>query len=438
MPTSQPTMLRHHWRNLAVGACLVLVMLAPLPAATATIPLPAPGLPANARLALCGDSITEQRLYTAYVEAYLLACAGRPDVSVFQFGWGGENADQFRNRVGRGDLDAFMPTAVSIAYGANDGGGQPWQEWMQAMWNGRVRGVLAALAARYPASAAHTVICSPTWFQAAGDGGNAAATAASNDTLGRFRDLDLAVARERSTGFADFHQRMRDSGGAALAALGPGFRFGGSDGVHPGANGHLLMAHELLKALDCDGAIAIIACDAAGGGATASAGHTVLGAGGGMLRLSSVRWPFCTAHGGTAAADHLATILPYLPFNQELNRFTLVVRGLGAAGASITWGQETRAFSAQELESGVNLAAAFARTPFDAPFARLMTLIATKQAKERDMIKAAGDPTAPAKAWTPADVAARDALDAAVHAALVAVEHVIVIAPLRAGAATTP
>ncbi|HEX3135594.1 MAG TPA: GDSL-type esterase/lipase family protein, partial [Planctomycetota bacterium] len=146
-------------RSLVSHACrsaqtlLALTLSLPVAcAATATIPLP--GLPMNARLALCGDSITEQMRYTAYVEAYLLACAGRTDVSVFQFGWGGENADQFRNRITRGDLDAFKPTAISIAYGANDCGGQAWQNWMEPMWRGRLTSVLATLAERYPATTA--------------------------------------------------------------------------------------------------------------------------------------------------------------------------------------------------------------------------------------------------------------------------------------------
>ena len=56
-------------------------------------------------------------------------------------------------------------------------------------------------------------------------------------------------------------------------------------------------------------------------------------------------------------------------------------------------------------------------------------LTATKQELERTMIKAAGDTTAPAKGWTPADVSARNALDAAVHAAVTAVEHTITIVP---------
>ena len=49
----------------------------------------------GARVAIVGDSITEQKLYSKYMEAYLVACSGVPDVKVFQFGWGGETAGGF-------------------------------------------------------------------------------------------------------------------------------------------------------------------------------------------------------------------------------------------------------------------------------------------------------------------------------------------------------
>ena len=35
-----------------------------------------------ARVAIVGDSITEQKLYSKFLECYLLACSGVPDVKV--------------------------------------------------------------------------------------------------------------------------------------------------------------------------------------------------------------------------------------------------------------------------------------------------------------------------------------------------------------------
>lgn len=412
--------------TVAILPILLLLLAGGMPAAVATTPLNG-GLPPGTRLALCGDSITEQMLYTRYVEAYLLACAGRSDVSVFQFGWGGENADQFGSRIQRGDLDAFMPTLVSVLYGANDIGGMAWQDWMQAMWTGRVSGILGRLAARYPG--AGRVICGPTWFDLDGAGGNAVAVAAANDSLGRLRAINLGLAQANGTGFADVRERMRMVDAAAKSGLGPAYRIGGSDGVHPGANGHLIIAYEILRSLGQDGEVARIVLDMAGP-ASASAGHAVGSWSGGVAQVTSTRYPFCHAYDGSTAADRLATILPYLPFDQDLNRFILVVRHLPTASANVTWGGQMRNFSAADLEAGVNLAASFAATPFDAAFADLMRLIAAKQACERSMIKAAGDPIAPTTGWTAADVARRNALDTTVHAGVVAVTHVIRVEPL--------
>jgi hypothetical protein len=406
-----------------------------LQAAVATIPMAE--LPLHARLALIGDSITEQMRYTADIEAYLLACAGRSDVSVFQFGWGGETAATVLNRISRGDLDAFMPTAMTIAYGANDGGFQAWAGWMETMWTGRISGVLNALEARYPGSARATVICSPTLFETNREGANGASVVAANATLAHFRDLDRSMATATGRGFADVRERMRQAGEAARAALGPGYRLGGSDGVHCGPNGHLLIAYELLKAYAVSGSIAAITIDLAGT-AHASAGHTVLHAHQGSVTLSSTRYPFCASSDDSTADDRMASILPFVPFAQELNRFIVVVQHLDAQQASITWGSETHSFTRDELASGINLTATFIHTPFDHAFAAVMARITAQQVKERNMIKAAGEATAPVKGWTDADVTARNALEAAVRAAIVPVEHTIIITPIADGTTLTP
>ena len=55
------------------------------------------------RLAVVGDSITEQKIYSRYIEAYLLACTGLKDVKVFQFGWSGERAPGFVARMDKRD-----------------------------------------------------------------------------------------------------------------------------------------------------------------------------------------------------------------------------------------------------------------------------------------------------------------------------------------------
>lgn len=419
--------------KLFLGLLIILVsMLIPLPLSAQVSTIPLSRLPQNAKLALCGDSITEQRLYTKYVEAYLLACEGRKDISVFQFGWGGENADQFRNRIKRGDLDAFKPTAITFLYGANDCGGQPWDGgWMNAMWKGRINNALKNLNARYPASAKYTVICSPTYFDQRQDGTLAKHIATNNNVLSHFRDIDISIAKKSNTGFADIRQRMFETNKAAKKALGPKYRIAGTDGVHPGPNGHLIIAYEVLKSLNCQGAIATINVDLSGKTST-SEGHQVVSSAKGKVTIDSTRYPFCYNYDSSSAADRMSTILPYLPFNKDLNRFVLVVKNLKTPFAEVAWGGIKRTFSRDELMAGINLMETFSKTPFDAKFAKLLSLIEKKQTKERDMIKAAKDATAPEKGWTEADVIARNKMDEAVKKALKKVRHTISIVPVRA------
>src|SRR3954466_13277400 len=98
--------------------CLVLLVALSLPA------------PAGAHLqpgdlvAICGDSITEQKLYSLFIEDYLLMCQPKPDLRAMQFGWGGEQAAGFDHRMINQVLRS-KPTGATSCYGMNGGGYGP-------------------------------------------------------------------------------------------------------------------------------------------------------------------------------------------------------------------------------------------------------------------------------------------------------------------------
>lgn len=73
------------------------------------------------RLALCGDSITEQKMYSRAIETYLTVCAPELDISVRQYGWSGEQAPGFLARM-TNDCLRFKPTVATTCYGMNDHG----------------------------------------------------------------------------------------------------------------------------------------------------------------------------------------------------------------------------------------------------------------------------------------------------------------------------
>ncbi|MBL9151816.1 MAG: SGNH/GDSL hydrolase family protein [Verrucomicrobiales bacterium] len=352
-------------------------------AALAQAPATGPLLIENARVAVIGDSITEQKLYSKYIECYLLACTGRQDIRVFQFGWSGERADGFANRLAN-DLAVFQPTVATTCYGMNDGSYQPYNDAIGSAYEANMRRVIAGLKA---AGVQRVVVGSPGGVDPDFFTRPTLEGAVYNDNLAHLRDIAKKLAGENGLAFANVHDTMMEALPKAKAALGKGYAPFGGDGFHPAPAGQLLMAMAFLKGLGLDGNIGTVTVDlAAGGAATASDGHRVLGATGGAVELESTRWPFCF-DASPSDAGSTRSILPHCTFNQDLNRLTLVVKGLTAAKAKVSWGGETKEYTREQLEAGINLAADYTATPFDGAFKGLIDAVGAKQAYETLAIK---------------------------------------------------
>ena len=78
-----------------------------------------PALEKGDKLAICGDSITEQRMYSLIIETYLTACLPEMEITCRQYGWSGEQAGGFLNRM-TDDVLRFKPTIATTCYGMND------------------------------------------------------------------------------------------------------------------------------------------------------------------------------------------------------------------------------------------------------------------------------------------------------------------------------
>ena len=422
--------------SLALTLALGSLLLAPALFAAAQ-------LPPNARVAIIGDSITEQKLYSKFMEAYLLACTGRKDIHVMQFGWSGETASGFAARCAN-DLAAFQPNVATTCYGMNDGGYRPFDEALGKTYEGNMRNVVKQLSA---AGVKHIIVGSPgavdsKFFGKRASFGDKDSAAGYNATLAQLRDIAQKLAVEHKQTFANVHNAMFDAMPKAKAALGDDYPVCGGDGFHPGANGQLLMAYAFLKALGVDGDIGTFTVDLKGM-TTATEGHKVLSSGAGKAELESTRWPFCF-DADPKNANSTRSITPFAPFNQDLNRLTLKVKNLGAAKAKVAWGAVAKDFTKEQLEAGVNLAAEFSATPFDAQFTKLVGAIGQKQNFETMMIKnlvtnfrqfandAKADP-ALAKTFTTLHTqlqTRQQALDAEARKQLVPVKHTLTVTAL--------
>jgi lysophospholipase L1-like esterase len=335
-------------------------------------------LPANARVAVIGDSITEQKLYSKYLECYLLACTGRDDITVFQFGWSGERADGFANRLVN-DLGVFHPTVATTCYGMNDGSYQPYNDGIGAAYQKNMTRVIEGLKA---GGVAHVAVGSPGGVDP--DFFNRLDGKVYNETLAKLRDIAKGLAETNGLAFANVYDAMMSALPRSKSALGNDYAPFGGDGFHPAPAGQLLMAQAFLKALGLDGEIGTITIDAKG--ATASEGHEVISTADGTVELSSRRWPFCFDPDPKNPGS-TRSILPFTDFNRELNRLTLVVKDLKTPKAKVTWGNETKEFTKEQLQAGINLAAEFSATPFDESFQKLTEAVAMKQQFETSAIK---------------------------------------------------
>src|SRR3982751_3581206 len=75
-------------------------------------------------VAIAGDSITEQKQYSVYIEDYLLMCKPQGDLRAMQLGWSGETSWGFLSKMPTQAL-RFDMTAATTCYGMNDGGYSP-------------------------------------------------------------------------------------------------------------------------------------------------------------------------------------------------------------------------------------------------------------------------------------------------------------------------
>lgn len=379
------------------------------------------------RLAIIGDSITEQRQYSRIIETYLTVCTPQLEVTARQYGWSGETAEGFLRRM-TNDTLRFRPTVATTCYGMNDHRYQPFDpvvgEWYRQNMQGVVRSLKSA-GARVVLGSPGCVGKMPGWVKSA-----KGTYEDLNANLCQLRNIDIEIAQAEGVNFADVFWPMMTGFIEGRRRHGDDYYVSGKDGVHPGWAGQTVMAYAFLKGMGLDGEIGRFTVDLGSAKATASEGHDVLGFASGELKVRSTRFPFC-AQGALNDDNSIRSGMELVPFNQELNRFILVVQGGAAARYRVTWGGETRSYPAEQLAAGINLAADFVVNPFTAAFEKVDAAVAAKQEYETRQIKTLfHGPEGRADREMTAELTekARAPLAAAIAKAYAPVEHAIRIA----------
>jgi hypothetical protein len=401
------------------------------------------------RLAICGDSITEQRMYSRIIEDYLTMCAPQLNISVRQYGWSGEKAWQFLRRM-TNDCLRFDPTIATTCYGMNDFAYRPYEDAIGRDYRENSKEVVDAFKAHHARVILGSPGCVskvPFWQKSPGY-----TLEELNLSLCHLRNIDIGLAREEHVRFADVFWPMLTGDFTGRQEYGQAYAIPGRDGVHPYWAGHLIMAYAFLTAMGLSGDIGTFTIDAKHNRIHVSQGHKLVSVEDGAFTIESSRYPFCACEPPGLAAesypvcgkdsvssnDSIRSGMTLVPFNQRLNRLMLFVKNATAPGYRVSWGDQSATFTAEQLAAGINLAAEFPENPFSTAFAKVDSAIADKQAFEtkeiKEMFHGKGNLSGVALAAQSDSVVGnaeqqRDALVAAVHAAFVPVTYVIKITP---------
>ena len=225
--------------------------------ASAAEPLPF-YLRAGDRVLFYGDSITEQRLYTTFVETFVLTRFPTLPVTFINSGWGGDRVTggvggPIATRLER-DVFAHDPTVLTIMLGMNDGRYRPFEDDLFLAYTQGYLSILETIAQRLPDARITLIAPSPyddvTRPQNFPGGYNA--------VLRRFGDFIQESATRRRLTFVNFNDpvvAMLQKAHATDPALSVQII---ADRVHPGPGAHLIMASALLRAWNAPGTISTV------------------------------------------------------------------------------------------------------------------------------------------------------------------------------------
>jgi lysophospholipase L1-like esterase len=317
---------------------------------------PAFHLRPNDTVVFYGDSITDQRLYTTFVETFVVTRYPSLPVRFVHSGWGGDRVSgggggPVDERLKR-DVLAYKPTVMTIMLGMNDGRYRVFDSEIFREYSTGYEHMLDFVKAGAP-DIRFTLI-QPSPFDDVTrpptvEGGY-------NAVLVRYGEFLKDLAQKRGALVADLNTPVVESLRRAFQTDAKLAERIVPDRVHPGPAGHLLMAAALLKAWGAAPLVSRVVIDAGAGTVTESVNATVTG----IQKGAGISW------------NQLDTALP-MPVNmndpvialavkssdlvETLNQQTLRVTGL--TGTSYTLkinGAAVGTFTGAQLASGINLA----------------------------------------------------------------------------------
>ncbi|MEI8372769.1 MAG: SGNH/GDSL hydrolase family protein [Planctomycetota bacterium] len=327
------------------------------------------------RIVFLGDSITEQKLYTTYIEAYTVTRFPKQKFNFWNSGWGGDTAwlrmrsfpDEKALFAAEGDPQQKMieqsvdgplnrdvvslkPTVVTVNFGMNDHNYEPFREDIFKAYVRSQTEIVKVL----KKNGARVVLMTPQPIE--NRSGDPSADA-RNKAIRKFAEgLKEVAAKEGATFVNQFDPYMAIM--RREHAIKVGASIGGGDEIHPSPIGHTLMAAIILKQMKAPSLVssAEIAVSGDQGGKVVNATQCA---------VSNVKF-----EKGTLSFDRGDDCLPMpvderaldalklAPVLDDVNRYELKVTGLKEDRYDILIDDEfATTVTQEELAKGWNLAA---------------------------------------------------------------------------------
>lgn len=215
------------------------------------------------RVVFYGDSITDQRLYTTFVETYVVTRFPHLRVGFVHSGWGGDRVTgggggPIDLRLKR-DVIAYKPTVMTIMLGMNDGGYRAWDDTLFKTFSTGYEHIVDAVKKAFPGI--RITVIQPSPFDDVTrapdfEGGYNAVLIRYGQFVRELGERDGLPVADMNTPVVAMLENAKAADPEQAKKIIP-------DRVHPAESGHLIMAESLLKAWNAPAVVASVEIDAA-------------------------------------------------------------------------------------------------------------------------------------------------------------------------------
>lgn len=308
-----------------------------------------------------GDSITHGGRFHSIIYDYYLTRFPERTIRFVNAGVSGDSAGGALGRLDE-DVTVNKPTSVALMFGMNDVGRGNYvanpdenQKGAQKRALDGYRENMEKLVGRLRREAGepHLLFITPSPFDQTGMNDRNNNQPGCNDGLGRCAALVREMAVKNKGTLVDFHAPMT-AFNEEQQKRDPTYTIVGPDRVHPGAQGHLMMAWLFLKSQGAPSLVSKVVIDAEAGQVAEISNATVTGLankdGACQFTVLEQALPF--------PIDSAAQpILERLPIEKDLNQEIMAIKGLARGKYELRIdGVAVGRYTAEALAMGVNLA----------------------------------------------------------------------------------